>query len=235
MVDPVTVAGAVVIAGLKYVGQPSAELVKDLVERILGPAADVKGQELKEWLEQRSKRAEDTVYAAAGLLHEAGIEPLAVPGRILWPILQHASLQDQPELQRKWASLLANAATPGFPEILPAYDDILRQLTPLHVRSLDWMFSLGPLRDHQNTFKPVKMDDALRTLEINSASYRLLATDLHRMRLIDAEQAVLVVNESRTSHMYYGTVLLTPLGIAFITACSTPRPVQPVATSERMG
>lgn len=54
-------AGAVVITGLATVGKPTAELLKNLVERVLGPAADAQGQKLKEWIENRNRRAEQTV------------------------------------------------------------------------------------------------------------------------------------------------------------------------------
>ena len=110
IVDPIV--GAVVIAGLKYVGQPSAEVLKDLVQRVLGPSADAKGQAIKEWLENRNNRAQQTVVEAATLMHDAAVEPQAVPGRLLLPILEWSSVQDEPELRLKWAALLANAATP---------------------------------------------------------------------------------------------------------------------------
>jgi hypothetical protein len=60
--DPVT--GAAVITGLATMGKPAAELVKNLVERVLGPAADAQGQSLKEWIENRHKRATETLFEA---------------------------------------------------------------------------------------------------------------------------------------------------------------------------
>ena len=56
--DPIT--GAVIIAGLKYVGQPGAEVIKDFVGRVLGPSGDYTGQELqhsiRDWREKRNER-----------------------------------------------------------------------------------------------------------------------------------------------------------------------------------
>ena len=221
--DPIT--GALVIFGLKYVGQPGAELVKDLVERILGPAADAKGLALREWIEQRHNRATDTLFEAGTLLRDAGIEPQPVPGRILLPLLEKASLQDQSELQRKWAALLANAATPDKMEILPAYVEILSQLLPLHASLLDGMFSRQELTEEGRIrFKSVSRDEVLENLNIDKTSYAVLAVDLHRMRLIEGSSHVWIAADpvGLTNPTNYGRITLTALGIHFIAACQPP-------------
>lgn len=216
--DPTT--GAVIITGLATIGKPTAELVKSLVERILGPAADAKGLAFKEWVEQRHQRATATLLSAGELLNDAGIEPQPVPGRILLPILEHASLQDQPELQEKWAALLANAATPKFQEILPGYIEILRQLTPMHVVLLDYMYMVYceiaklPLKGDSPTTDadsnaatgsqwrrrvvlrnvhdtlPILREAIRKRTSLDDAEYTLMAADLHRMRLIDSARSV---------------------------------------------
>src|SRR5688572_12472225 len=106
--DPVT--GAVVIAGLTAVGKPTAESLTRIIEKIVSPSADAVGQgiavTLKQWAEQRAKRATETLVAAAGLLNEARLQPQPVPGRILWPLLERSSLEEDEELRRRWATLL---------------------------------------------------------------------------------------------------------------------------------
>lgn len=223
---------AAVIAGLTIVGKPAAELVKNLVERVLGPAADAYGQSLKEWVEQRHKRAEQTLYEAGRLLHDAGIEPQGVPGRILLPILKRSSLADQPELQRKWAALLANAATPGFDEILPAYAEILSQLTPAHVNMLDQMTSSLWQRvgDKEERFYDFYIEQkAVQDLtRLSEREYLILAADLHRMNLIASLLEVGHTVDPGLSGIAfatdYHTLRMTHLGIAFIEACQAPAP-----------
>jgi hypothetical protein len=110
---------------------------------------DIGGGGLKEWFENRIGRAHNTVAAAATVLEESAEMVRTVPGRILLPILEHSSLEDDDELSEKWIALLANAATEARgPYVLPAYAGILRQLTPVHAKILDWIFEKrrGPLR-----------------------------------------------------------------------------------------
>jgi hypothetical protein len=56
------------------------------------------------------------------------------------PILQHASVEDDHEMQSRWAALLANnSATPD--KVLPGFPRILSELSPLDVRILDWLYN----------------------------------------------------------------------------------------------
>lgn len=61
--DPIT--GAVVIAGLKYVGKPSAELVKDFLGKILAPTGEAVGTVIAlpivEWQKRRIERGRKLV------------------------------------------------------------------------------------------------------------------------------------------------------------------------------
>src|SRR5262245_44725718 len=128
------VAGATVIAGLKYIGPPTTELVKDFLGRILSPSADAIGSgvaaPIQAWAKRRVEVAEQTITKAAILLHDAKIEPQTVPGRILMPILEKASLEEDDNLHRRWVALLANAAgRPG--SVSAAFPNILSELSPL--------------------------------------------------------------------------------------------------------
>jgi hypothetical protein len=91
-------------------------LVTRLAERVLGPPADVAGKAfasgLEKFLRRRNEAAVQLILDAAGELNSAGVAPTPVPGRILLPILQHGSLEDE-SLRRTWARLLANAANPA--------------------------------------------------------------------------------------------------------------------------
>ena len=109
--DPVT--GAVIIAGLKYAGKPTVDVIGRLVERLLGPIADTGGDALDEWVRRRHKRAEAVLTDSAEMLRTAQLEPQPVPGRILFPLMQYASLEEDDDLRAKWTALLANASSPA--------------------------------------------------------------------------------------------------------------------------
>jgi Abortive infection alpha len=76
-------------------------------------------------------KAKDMV-AAAGL----SIHPIDL--RRLVPLLEGASLEEDDDLVSKWAGLIATAAVST--DTLPAFADILRQLTPEEARMLDFIF-----------------------------------------------------------------------------------------------
>lgn len=66
-----------------------------------------------------------------------------VPLKIAIPIMQGGSLEENDDLQDRWAALLVNAASADFHgEVRRAYVVILEQLTPLDVRILDVLYSL---------------------------------------------------------------------------------------------
>lgn len=66
-----------------------------------------------------------------------------VPLKLLIPIMQGASLEENDDLQDRWAALLVNAANANFrSEVRRAYAVILEQLTPLDAQILDILYSL---------------------------------------------------------------------------------------------
>src|SRR5581483_8633125 len=66
----------------------------------------------------------------------AGKAPQPVPGRLLLPILEKGSLEEDGDLQQRWAALLANSA--AQPEnVLPAFVSILAELSPVEAALLE--------------------------------------------------------------------------------------------------
>jgi hypothetical protein len=62
------------------------------------------------------------------LIEGCGLEPREIAEKIWQPVLQHASLETDDDLQERWAALLANASLtpdavhPGFVDILGSLD-----------------------------------------------------------------------------------------------------------------
>jgi hypothetical protein len=75
------------------------------------------------------------------MAHEAGFTPQPVPPKILFPLLEGASFEDNEDLHTMWAALLANAADPNTEALpQPAFSDILKQLTPDQAKFLDIIY-----------------------------------------------------------------------------------------------
>lgn len=111
-----------------------------IVKRMLGPAAD----ELAEmWKDQirlyRYERQLKCVEKAEKMCKDAGFTPQAVPPKILFPLLEGASFEEDEILHDMWASLLANAASPDPKKVRAGYLAILRQMEPDEAELLIWI------------------------------------------------------------------------------------------------
>src|ERR1035438_9731055 len=83
---------------------------KELVQQFLGPLAKEAGTGLGYFgTVFRIKIGLAMMEKATKLLADAGLEPKGVARKLFFPILDYGSLEDDSELQDRWASLLANA------------------------------------------------------------------------------------------------------------------------------
>ncbi len=55
-------------------------------------------------------------------------------------MMQHATLEDNDDLQTRWAALIANAALPGGVTVSPSHPEILKQLSPQEAKFLDVLY-----------------------------------------------------------------------------------------------
>ena len=76
------------------------------------------------------------------IAEEAGFTPQAVPIKLLFPLLDGASLEEDEDLHTMWSRLLASAASPeNTNRVRPAYIAVLRQLAPDELAILNWIWS----------------------------------------------------------------------------------------------
>lgn len=124
----------------------------ELVIRLIGPSVDAVGNTLGDLVglafadrihafrEQNNKNFKSVIDKAQRKIEEAHINVQPVPIKILEPIFLNAAREDDDYLQERWAALLANAASPeNSSQVLPSFPEILKQLTPIEVRLLDYM------------------------------------------------------------------------------------------------
>jgi hypothetical protein len=82
------------------------------------------------------------VKKAERMAQKAGFTPKAVPIKLLFPLLEGASLEGDEDLHTMWSALLANAASPQQTnEVRPGYIAILRQLAPDEAAILNWIWT----------------------------------------------------------------------------------------------
>ena len=112
-----------------------------VVKKMLGPAAD----ELAEmWRDNirlyRYGNQMRCIEKAEKMAQDAGFTPKAVPPKILFPLLEGASLEEDENLHDMWAALLANASSPTDDEkVKPGFSSILQNMTHAEAKLLAWI------------------------------------------------------------------------------------------------
>src|ERR1700755_3276467 len=92
-------------AGVEAALKPFA----DMLEKIAGPAAEEFGLTLKDHVRVfRLKRQIRLFKRVEEMLAEAKMEPGRVPFKLLLPMIENASIEENNELQDRWAAMLAN-------------------------------------------------------------------------------------------------------------------------------
>ena len=81
---------------------------------------------------------------AERMAQEAGFTPQAVPPKILFPLLEGASLEDNEDLNTMWAALLANASREVTTDLVrPSFMELLRLMTPDVAKLINIAFDYG--------------------------------------------------------------------------------------------
>lgn len=126
-------AALVIKAGIEQLFAP----VQRLLDQLLGPAATEVGLTLGDSVRMwRVKRGFRFAREFQRLIEESGKDVKPIATRLFFPVLEAASIEDDDEMQTRWAALIANEAT-DVGSVHPSYIDILRQLAPQDARVLD--------------------------------------------------------------------------------------------------
>src|ERR1700682_4242978 len=114
----------------KIVGK-MADPVIGLLQKVAGPAADEIGLTLKDSVRvYRAQRAYRLAEKLTDFCERKGIQPQRIPLRILLPVLDAASVEDDETLHSMWANILSAAAIPGSkPKPYSAFIEVLKQMS----------------------------------------------------------------------------------------------------------
>jgi hypothetical protein len=110
-----------------------------LARRMLGPAADEVAEMMRDSIRvYRYQRQLNLLHKAEAMTSKAGYTPETVSLKLLFPLLEGASLEENEDLHTMWAALLAHASHPGSVSlVLPSFTEVLRVLTVDEARLLD--------------------------------------------------------------------------------------------------
>jgi len=211
-----------VIAGM-------AALAGKVAYDIAGPLAKELGEMLKEEVQPyRAPRRKRLLEKTAAMLRDGEIRAHAVPGRILFPILEYASHEDDDDLHSKWAALLAHAASVDGAESYPTvFTAILSELSPREVLLLDTLLRQlfvelkgKEMRKYgaRHPISPRPVDDIVLAKFPGELPYQVAHDHLSQRGLM----RYAAPDENKKFTFYY----LTTLGLEFTAACQPPPKAQ---------
>lgn len=115
-----------------------------VAKRMLGPAADEIAEAWRDSVRTyRFGRQLKLIKKAEKMASDAGFTPEAVPIKLLFPLLEGASLEENEELHSMWAALLANASNPSTPELVhPNFANTLKSLSVTDAMTLQQIWNV---------------------------------------------------------------------------------------------
>lgn len=194
-----------------------------VLTQFLTPAAKSLGEVALE-------RAKQVGSKAVGYLAAVGREAQPVEEKILYPLLQAASLESDSTLAEQWAALLANAADPTQNiQVLPGFAEVLRQLTPTDAIILAHIYKRTRINEKDLLYYELERIVTQRMpneLGMTDKQFALGVDTLLRLRLCApptprAERGGSLGGPSAATLQVCPTVLF---GVAFLAAVTPPTP-----------
>jgi hypothetical protein len=208
------------------VGKAAERLIESgekFAKTLLGPLFTELGElfadPIREYRRRRSARVlVDTKARIEAQRHDVR----AVPGRVLIPLLEHASLDE--ELHDRWVAMLANAAdADGAVCVTPAFPRLLAELSATEINALDWVLEHGRHVTEDGTEQfSITGNEAQDALGIATKDFEMMASNVYRLGIAEPIWGSVqrhFTDGTTTSTRVYFKFLLTPLGVAFVRAC----------------
>ena len=195
---------------------------RELVRDLLSPAANELGEYFADKIRlYRARAAMKAAQFAKRQVDASGLEshPLTVKQIVLF--LEGASLEEDDYLISRWAGLISSAATMG--NVLPAFADILRQLTPEEARMVDYIAD-NAVNAHVGADEVGVEKETLKDASgLRAEDFIIRVQNLHRLELIvQITTGGLEPVRGAIGWGPLGHVGLTALGEAFVRACRGP-------------
>lgn len=210
------------------------ERMAGFFEKVLRiPAHEIAGMITDKLRFVRWKRLMDMSEEVGRILSEKGVAvPRSVPPKLALPIFEEASLEEEPDIQRLWNQLLANALNPDFnSEIRYGFIDMIKAITGREARLLNSLYSD---LEGQGVARPLDglrqyawdKEELMQKLSMSDDAYAVSANNLMRMQLIApmifrGGMSLMFGQRTESVTVYKGidTVVMTALGVLFVEAC----------------
>jgi Abortive infection alpha len=218
--------------GLKESVKQTFAPVQDIMLKVSGPAATEIGLMLGDYFRVwRLKRMARLWADVQRVVLDTGLTLRPVAPRLLFPLLEAATLEDDEGLHMRWVALLTNAARTDFDsDILPCFPDILKQLTSGEAQLLDTAYDDATSNAEQRIdpqaaafygyLAPNRISGA-----VLSAAHPIALENLERLMLVSRHSGVKFSTDDQYSNTFATAnhLYVTNLGKAFVRACRVPK------------
>jgi hypothetical protein len=201
-----------------------------IAKRIFGPAADELAEMMRDQVRlYRYRRQLECVDKAAKMAEEAGFIPNEVPSKLLFPLLEGASFEEDEELHTMWAALLANASSPKWAGgVRPGYIALLQQMAPDEAALLNCLY-----KDTLSRKEPGYRETFVRYLPNLRSKYSELVNTKSKMAddcdaCLDALEGSFLIKRDyvEIDGKVIPKIHLTGRGVNLVGACTPPKPVK---------
>lgn len=191
---------------------------------LFGPAVEAIAILTDEVRMLRWKRQAKMLARANAHLDALGLRPTAISLKLLVPLLEYASLEDESDeaMVDRWAALLANAAAGRHgAAMLPSFPRILSELSSEEVVVLDTLYR-DATRDDMPTTRFLHVPES--GLSEGDPQFIERCYNLDRLGLVHAswENVPVAGSDPRQYRHTIAHLEGTALGISFVLACNPP-------------
>ena len=203
--------------------------VVDLLHRLAGPMFDEFGAMLADGVRvYRVHNLVSTVKKTERILCDAGLPANAVPPRLLLPIIENCSVEDDETLREMWAGLLATASQ-QTDSVSPSFIETLKQLTPDDARHFEHLvnkfieaFQVSRLIPERHVRKRWLFEDDPPPGGVSLDTFERLGLI---QRTIDPKTMIKgIVNVKDDNPEIEYMLAFTKYAVSFLEACHGPRP-----------
>jgi hypothetical protein len=226
----------------------------DVMKAMLGPATAEFAERVRDEVRlYRFGRQLELLKKAEKMAKVAGFTPKAVPIKLLFPLLEGASLEEDEELHTMWAALLVNASRPAArDQVRPGFIDVLRNLAPdeaMLLKSLheavtkheaaDGLFTgpqISALFSRFVSPVPILNGDGIAVGSvIDGSRIDVCLSGLQSHGLVERRYDRITVTFGAVDDQSTRTYSLTTRGFRFVSACQAPKPTStsPTGPQER--
>lgn len=112
------------------------------LSKLLGPAISESGQLIADQIRFRRFKNQVTIFTKAkSFLEQKQIEPKQINLKILAPLIEYSSLEEDEQVQNTWANVIANISTYDTEQSFNLKCiEILKEITPNEIILLDYLF-----------------------------------------------------------------------------------------------